>query len=312
MPPNRRTKIEDIILSSSDVSREWHAELQGLEEGFKNFKLSQFIGGPPGPVTEKAKSGVRARNAPTNSPEYDRLRKLRNILRGENKRFDRSNSVLKHQDEIDKLDLQAHQVGLKAGEKEQTLNTLDAKIKAYKAQLASLSETDLANVLFLDDDRRAFAMNPPLLMWDRREAEPLTVQDEEFYPQQPLALLDFQPLPKPMPITMEQSTYFETLGTLLLGVKGTTNLKHLNTIAPGAYEALVPKVPAIRDPRRGGRRDVESVRARMLTPEMFHGLAVAWDKWLFKPPMNDLLTQVGVSHEERGLVFRKTNRGFAG
>lgn len=310
LPPNRRSDIKDTVLSSSDVSRAWHAEMQDLEEAFSNYKLSMFVGGSPGPVTDRAKSGSKKKNAPKTTPEYERLRALRNILRGENKRIEKSKIMLKQQEEIDKLDLAANKDGIESMEQEQMLKNLDAKIENFRTQLESLLAKELAHMLFLDDDRRAFAMDPPLLMWDRRKAEPLTVQDNEFYPQQSLALLDFQPLPNPTPMTMDQSTYFEILGTLLLSAKGITNLKRLNTIAPGAYEALVPKVPAIRDPRRGGRRDVESVRARTLTTEMLHGLAVAWDKWLFKPQMNDLLTQVGVSHEQ-GLVFRKSNRGFS-
>lgn len=310
LPPNRRSEINDIVMSSSDVSREWHAELQALEEGFKESKYSQVVGGSPGPVAERGKPGTPSKNGPKNTPEYDRLRILRNVLRGENRLFEKANSMLKHQEEIDKLDLEAHQEGIGPKEREQLLKTLDAKIEDYNGQLGSLSAKNLSQTLFLDDDRRAFAMDPPLLMWDRRKAEPLTTQDDEFYPQQCLALLDFQPKLNPTPMTMEQSTYFEALGTLLLGAKGITNLKHLNTIAPGAYEALVPKVPAIRDPRRGGRRDVESVRARTLTLEMLHGLAVAWDKWLFKPHMNDLLTHIGVSHEEDTLKFRRTNTGL--
>jgi len=309
LPPNRLSEIKDIVLHSSDTSREWHADLQALEEGFKNYKLCQFVGGPPGPVGDFGKAGLRAKNAPKNTPEYDRLRMLRNILRGENKRIDKVNEILQHQEKIDKLDLEAHGEGVNLKEQEQMLKALDANIKNYKDQLESLTAKQLHHLAFLDDDRRAFAMDPQLLMWDRRKAEPLTVQEHEFYPSEPLALLDFQPKVDPTPITMDQSMYFEMIATLILGAKGTTTLKHLNTIAPGAYEALVPKVPAIQDPRKGGRRDVESVRARTLTLEMLHGLAVAWDKWLFKPRMNDLLTQVGVSHEEVGLRFRNSNKG---
>jgi len=310
VPPNRRSEIKDTIMHASDISREWHAELQVLENGFKNHEFSQVVGGPPGPVPDIGKAGTRAKSKPKNTPEYDRLRMLRNILRGENKRIENANRILQRQEEIDKLDRQAHRERIDPQEQSQILEALDAKIKDYKDQLASMSTKEVNHMLFLDDDRRAFAMDPPLLMWDRRKAEPLTVQDDEFYPSQHLALLDFQPRLNITPMTMEQSMYFETIATLLMGAKGTTNLKHLNTIAPGAYEALVPKVPAIQDPRRGGRRDIDSVRARCLTLEMLRGLAIAWDKWLFKPDMNDLLTQVGVSHEEQGLMFRKTNRGM--
>jgi hypothetical protein len=43
------------------------------------------------------------------------------------------------------------------------------------------------------DDQRAFDRVPPVLTWDRREVEPLWVDEDESYPSKPLALLDFQP-----------------------------------------------------------------------------------------------------------------------
>ena len=40
-------------------------------------------------------------------------------------------------------------------------------------------------------------MDPPLLMWDRRNAEPILAEDDEFYHlNKPMALLDFQPQPQ--------------------------------------------------------------------------------------------------------------------
>ena len=311
-PPDRRVDIKDIVMQSSDVSRAWHAEMRKLEQGFENHEFSKLVDGPTGPVADFGKPGKPARGRTKNTPEYNRLRTLRNILRGENKRSEKMNRILHDQEAIDKLDLEAHREHLDAEARVAMLKILDVKIQDYKSHLKSLPSTQVNSMLFLDDDRRALAMDPPLLMWDRRQAEPLIVQPDEFYPSQPLALLDFQPKTDIMPMTIEQSMYFKTIATQLMGVKGVNNLRHLNTIAPGAYEALVAQVPAIRDPKKGGRRDVDSVRARNLTLEMLQGLAVAWDKWLFKPEMNDLLTQLGVNHEEGGLAYRKTSSRMAG
>ena len=81
----------------------------------------------------------------------------------------------------------------------------------------------------------------------------------------------------------KQEDYFDDIATHLMSVRGPATLHHLNKLAPGAFEALASKVPALRDPRKGGRRDIDFVRNRTLTPEVFHGLALAWDQWLFMP-----------------------------
>ena len=55
----------------------------------------------------------------------------------------------------------------------------------------------------------------------------------------------------------KQDDYFDDIATHLMGVRGPATLRHLNKLAPGAFEALTPKVPALRDPRKGGRRDID-------------------------------------------------------
>ena len=161
----------------------------------------------------------------------------------------------------------------------------------------------LTKLIFLDDDRRAFAMNPPLLMWDRRKADPLLAREDEFYAPGQVALLDFQSkTTDEFPMTQEQSIYFDMISTSLFAPRGPATPKHLKTMAPGAFEALVPQVPAIRDPRKGGRYDVETVRVRAMTAEMIHGLALAWDNWVFKPSIEDALVTFGNNFEDRATM----------
>lgn len=303
IPPGRRLKPTSSVARSSTI-RAWHAEMDELESGFNNLKLSQFIGKPPAPLVP-----VKANNPFSVTPEYDRLRTLRRTLRLQNRTIDKVNETLQKQEEIDKLDLAAYQAGDDTAEQGDKLSVLDTKMKAFKEELSKLTEKAQQRLLFLDDDRRAFSVDPPLLMWDRRRAEPLIGQPDEFYTAKELALLDFQPLPpeKQFPMTSDQSLYFDMISTNLFGPRGTTTLKHLNHTAPGAYEALVHHAPAITDPSKGGRRDVESVRVRNLTPEMLWQLAKAWDEWLFKPSMRDVVTQFGVNYETE-LTAR---RGFS-
>ncbi len=292
IPSERQPKTIDI-LPVSLTARSWHVEIAALEEGFESHKLSQFVGKPPGPLVP-LRRGPRMKQV---TPEYERYQLLQNLYKSQNKLLDRLAQILQKQEEIDRLDLAAHREGVDRAEQEHELKVIDSKSKDFKDELDLLRPKELERILFLDDDRRAFNMNPSLLSWDHRRAEPLVVQPEEFYIPKELALLDFQPLPreKQFPVTLEQSLYFDMICTQLFGPRGQTTLKSLNQIAPGAYEALVHKCPAITDPRKGGRRDVESVRVRNLTLEMLWQLAVAWDEWLFKPGMTDTLSHFTAS-----------------
>ena len=291
LPPDRQLVLGDVLSKSSTTSRSWHRELEELEEGFKSQKLPQFEGRPPGPLIGVGVAGSKPKGQPETTPEFKRWRSLQNVLTGENKQIEKANQYLRRQEEIDKLDLEAHRDGIDPKTQEELLTTLDAKIKDYKDAISILREKERLRINFMDDERRAFALDPPLLMWDRRTAEPLLTQPDEFWPpyREGLSLVDFQTIdPQPFPMTREQSTYFNMLSTELMGIMSSSDLKFLNKMAPGAFEALVPQVPAITDPRKGGRRDVESIRTRTLTPEILHGLAIAWDKWLFKPPLFSL------------------------
>lgn len=290
IPPERQLKSADGTSKSSTV-RTWHSEMQQLEEDFKNLKYSQFVGKPPAPLVP-LKSG----NPYPLTPEFDRLRTFRNTLKMQNKSVDRVNTVLQKQEEIDKLDIAAHRAGIDPEQQKHEFEIIDTKTQSFKDDVSKLPQNMQENLSFIDDDRRAFSVDPKLLMWDRRHAEPLIVHPEEIYPAKELALLDFQPLPEEnqLPLTHDQSIYFDMICTNLFGPRGTTTVKHLSHAAPGAYEALIPHAPAITDPRKGGRRDVDSVRVRSMTPEMLWQLAKAWDGWLFKPSMSNLATQLGL------------------
>ena len=305
IPFHRQAGPGDRTSDLSEVSRQWHRDLQELEEGFRKGRFNQYVDRPAAESINETmpKARVRtsrSRDLVTLTPEYKRMMTLRYVANGENATIDRVNTVLKRQEKIDKMNLDLHREDINASEQEEIIKTLESSIRDFKDELETFTAKQLKNLYFRDDDRRAFAMDPPLLMWDRRKAEPLSAKGDEFYAPGKLALLDFQPkTADEIPMTSEQSIYFDLISTSLFGPRGQTTLKHLKTIAPGAFEALVPQVPAIRDPRKGGRYDIESVRIRAMTPEMIHSLAVAWDNWVFKPPIQDALTQFGTNFEER-------------
>lgn len=159
-----------------------------------------------------------------------------------------------------------------------------------KATLETSEESLIAKFALMGDDRRALALDPPLLMWDRREAEPLLARDDEFYSPRKLALLDFRPIaPRPWSMDQEQTILYDYLLTHMY-YSGIQTLKSLDHLAPGAFEAVAPHIPELKDPLKGGRYDIEEVRARTLTPELLYKVTLAWQRWHFRPSIQELLS----------------------
>ena len=313
IPPHRQLRLEDRRYDLSQISRHWHKELQELEEDFRAGRFKQDVEGPAAASHDEHIAQTKNKKRPGRkrhiyTPEFKKMRELRNVINGDNASIDKINSVLKSQEMIDRMHLDLHREDIKPSEREEMIKALNTSIQDYKNELRLLKPKLLTRLYFLDDDRRAVAMNPPLLMWDRRQAEPLLAREDEFQTPAQIALLDFQPkLVNEFPMTSEQSIYFDLISTSLLTPAGHAGLERLKTTAPGAFEALVPQVPAFRDPAKGGRYDIESVRARTMSPEMFHSLALAWDKWAFKPSIGS--TIVDFSARSRPLDDKRSQRG---
>lgn len=276
----------EVLRISAELSRDWTREMQQLQEEFNEGKFSQFEGGPVGPEEVRREKKYRFS---TFTPKFLRLRELRHNTTAISKERNEVEDLLQEEAKINTLDNELLHLKLdpeasraKTIERDRIACSLQAKLESTPPKL-------IARFTFLGDDRRAFALEPPLLMWDRRRAEPLMAQDDEFYPNHSLALLDFQPkVPLQYQLTSKQATYFDYICLFLLH-NGNQTLKSLAHAAPGAFEALTSQVPALRDLRKGGRRDLENFRVRNLTPEMVYELALAWDKWPFKPPDSDLM-----------------------
>ena len=267
--------------------RDWKKEAQHLEKEFAEGKFSQFEGGPVGP--HEVRKEVHSYNLQTFTQKFFRLRGLRGHLKENQKMLTTVEDLIQEEAEMDTLDSELQQPNLdpeacsaKSLERDRIASSLQAKLENVNRSVAR-------KFAFIGDERRSFALDPPLLMWDRRTAEPLKVEDEEFFPSNRLALLDFQPrVPVQYPLTSTQTIYYDYICLILLH-NGNQSIKDLAHAAPGAFEALTPRVPALRDPRKGGRRNLEDLRTRVLTTEMVYELALAWEKWPFKPPISDLI-----------------------
>ncbi|KAL9117850.1 MAG: hypothetical protein Q9187_005606 [Circinaria calcarea] len=268
---------------------DWYKELRALEKGFADGVLSRRVGDPPGGSEEfKYRKGVIS--APL-TPEYIRFRYLANIERDQRRKKSRLDELVQEQEDLDALDLTIREDHtLDDQTRKSKCEELEERQKQFQHRLDRLPIRRDVTVQTLVDDKRAISVSPPILQWDRRTAEPIIANPQEFHAPKTLALLDFQPrTPSVNPLTKTQRRYLDAMLVSFFINPGQNVRTALNSLALGAADALIPQAPSLRDPRKGGRYDVDQLRVRLLTTEMLSELAVAWDKWPFRPSMADLM-----------------------
>lgn len=280
---NRFAPLRGDSVASSSTSRNWHRELHQLRKAFDQGEFSQLEGGPPGPHETKAKANAKL------TPQFLRMRQLRSNARLGDRKQTALEGLLEAEAKIDSLQNELLHMDIDQATREDKLKEQRTIYDELKTALENKEPPFLAKFALLSDDRRALALDPPLLLWDRREAEPLVAQDEEFHTAHKLALLDFRPI-VPVQYSMDQelALYFDYLSTHLL-FNGSQTMKCLESLDPGAFEALALKVPELQDPRKCGRAFLEDMRTRNLTPELLYKLAIAWTQWPFRTPLTELV-----------------------
>ncbi|KAG8529217.1 uncharacterized protein KY384_005852 [Bacidia gigantensis] len=288
-PPTREdTTIEDSK-GHAEVNRSWHEEYRDLVARFAAGQLSRFVGDSPAPWTDLSSRKSR-KEVKAFTPEFERLKYFKRIMQGQSNLITKARSFVEKQAEIDALDLERYDPSI-------TPTQMQNLVSEIKKRCASLNDglckapVKIRNVFYLrSDDYYAFYMpTGPLMMWDRRNYEPLKASPDEFHLPREVTLLDFQAKPPDtLPLTENQSMYWDMITSCLYSPRGFHNLKYLDSIAPGAYESLVPKIGEFRDAREGGRYDVDMLRVRLLTPKMLWRLALEWDHWLFKPDIYEM------------------------
>lgn len=274
--------------------RQWHNELKQLEQDYRDGKFLQYD-----PSLSPTRERPKDRRT-TLSPEYFRLTRLRSEFKLQEKFRIKVDELIEEQDDIDRLHFGILNKAHNEPERQGTLAELQGRAAAFKTHLENLPKRVRDTLKNSIDNRRAFAKDPPLLMWDRRTAEPLIVHEDEFFKPTQLALLDFRPIsPTPYPITSAQSAIFDLIMGGLLNHPNDT-IYCLNSLAPGAADAIVPHVSALQDLKRGGRYDLSDFRIRCFTPEMIYGIVQAWEKWPFKPPVSHMAAMSQDLFKNRG------------
>ena len=259
--------------------RDWHTELQALQEDFANGVFSR---------SPKKGKGSSVQGATT--PQHKRLKYLGRVERRQRKMADLMYELLDEQKVIDSIDVSIRQNSFKNDEERQEqvkkAKDISVRIEEFKERMNGTIETYRARFEGALDERRAFYRDQPILQWDKRTVEPIIVRKEEFLPEKPLALIDFQPLPPPeIPLTKTQLLCLRALLHTFYIAPSQLLTTGLNILAPGAADALIPKVPSINNVQF----NLDDLRAQMLTPQMLIDLTIAFSKWPFRPTLDEVI-----------------------
>ncbi|GAB1733118.1 hypothetical protein NU195Hw_g2094t1 [Hortaea werneckii] len=143
------------------------------------------------------------------------------------------------------------------------------------------------------DEHMAVLAEPTLLALDRRAYEPLQASDSDFWPRNNMMLVDQMPISRDLSVpdlasAMDGSKTANMLIRYLMQARTKSVPAALETLAPNASKDLIPQVPAMTDPRKGGRMHLESFRVRNLNADMIEGLTKAWAEWPFTPSTIEL------------------------
>ncbi|KAI1734607.1 hypothetical protein F4680DRAFT_437686 [Xylaria scruposa] len=204
------------------------------------------------------------------------------------KKADRFLSYSKHFDKIMTL--------LKSGKA--TPEKIAAAELEWDMEVRELSKTFLDEFVTYKDNLHAFRRTPPLLQWDRRNYEPMTVQAEEFFPNIHCSLLDIQPrAPHPL---MRQTGPGSNRAADIFGVILGSLMHHttqplgptLDSLWPGASDYILPRWTSVQDLSRGGfsqnLRYAEPV-LRLLDARQLEQLLELWMEWPFRPEFHELV-----------------------
>lgn len=311
-PPSRVGELEALAAetsskkSSSSVIRPFDKELAELKERYARREFPACYDKEGEPVfldLDDARRSKRPRGCAL-TPEYQRLCHLTYRVNQSSRKTNVVDRALAEYYEITQqlIDIE----GQESEEVTSTRKALVEKFEKWKEDIEGLQPDLHMQIWQRLEERRMFRQDPPVLLWDRRYAEPLKVTPKEFYPQQEMCLLDFHPQPA-WPILSAShgnlSNYddFEFILGALFITPTQSVVSGLKSVAPGADEWILPRCPSMRDTTRGGTVDLNHLTVRSMSVEHFRELFEAWMDWPFKPSKAEMLMRHGsqnVSDEE--------------
>ncbi|TVY22238.1 hypothetical protein LHYA1_G009195 [Lachnellula hyalina] len=312
-PKGRETPMQKHLLEEKDKKRDtsdwvdddrvgiqYHKVIVDLEAKFAAGEFQKYSDVPRNPLpSKKEESGLGGRKARSRapfelSPEWLLLNRLRSRKKTEVNRGDVMLQYAARNDEI--MDMQREIYNLKGPEYETRRQELFQLTREFKDDVDKLPGHQTRVMIGTHiDNEHLLRHNPPGLLFDRREVEPLKVERSDFFPHHELALLDFQPqaiwpvLRKDYPANYD---VFEYIVATLFLFPGQSVEMGLKALWPGAYEWLVPVCPTLTNPYKGGDMDLSRFSVRCLSSEMLKEIMEGWDKWPWRPSRIELLGQL--------------------
>lgn len=134
------------------------------------------------------------------------------------------------------------------------------------------------------DECFALCKPNPMMQWDRRPFEPMTVAIEEFWPQFPMRLLDLKPRSEALGddlMNPTESTHIKRgLIKALFTHPASPLLESIDRLGPGARDILPPE---FKDSSTGGMLNPEHLPTKSITREQLIALTKAYIEWPFRP-----------------------------
>lgn len=203
--PFPRTERKDEPPGILRKKYDWHDELSEMEAAFDRGEIDLK---PARKGSKKKKSDP----APAISPEEEekmaaakktrkRFQMLRSRLTQENKEFHQTLQLVDLQAQVDDLEQSISIELAKDPEAKESNKSQMAELEKVKSELqACLAVTPdpiLRRAHMYTDDRRCYknGEKDSVLLWERRQYEPLLIQPDEIYPRTPCSIIDFQPDP---------------------------------------------------------------------------------------------------------------------
>lgn len=231
---------------------------------------------------------------PEETTEFKRMQYLRQRFNSDRHKTSRSAPLFKDYETI--LEMQRKVKTLGGIEAEELQREIDECTAGFKEEIENLAVGENETFRLRLDNRTTFKNEPPILYWDRREAEPLKVNPQDFFPKQELCLLDFHPtslwpvLRNDFPAAYD---VFEFILSTLFLIPTQSVKAGLTAVSPGAFEWLVAECPSLTDLSQGGNPDLDFMTVRCLTLEMFKEIIEAWMRWPFRPDRYELMKRSG-------------------
>jgi transcription factor 1 len=285
--------LKVFIPYGDDVARPYYKELQELEE---RYAKGIYRDANPTDPANLNPSGRPGQVSKTRSAEYDRLRYLRGrAVEASNRAGIVESMIFDYEYILDKY-AELRKKGItRVGESQCEVQQM---LSNWKDRLYELSINTTKVLIGRIDDRRALRQNPPILLWDRREAEPLIVRNDEFFPKRGMCLLDFHPKTL-WPILRGKNItsydYFEYIANTLFMNPTQPITRGLSSLSSGAADWIIPRCPSLTDTANGGVISLDQLSVRTLNQKMLQEITDAWMDWPFRLTKPEIVWRMGAT-----------------